>query len=129
MLGNSTYSQLPFSTLVNVAEILEASASFSVQGTMTIDDVIIGRLASASILGTANVDVLANVNRIPKAIDMMGEAHIHLTPTTVQTFIFYFNGTAKMEVNGKIAGEGWERVNPNTPEWQYNESSKWNKIN
>ena len=129
MLGNSTYSQLPFSTLVNVAEILEANASFSVQGTMTIDDVVIGRLASASILGTANVDVLTNVNRIPKAIDMMGEARMYLTPTVVQTFIFYFNGTAKMEVNGKIAGEGWERVNPNTPEWQYNKSSKWNKIN
>lgn len=129
MLGNSTYSELPFSTTINVAEILEGSASFLAEGTFTVGEVIIGRLAKANFEGVANLDVSAGVNRIPIKIDMLGEGRFTIVPTIVQTFIFYFEGTGKMEVNGTIAGEGWERVNPNTPEWQYNESSKWNKIN
>ena len=77
----------------------------------------------------ANVDVMAGVNRTPLAIDILGEATLRVSPSIVQTFIFYFEGTGKLEVSGEIAGEGWERINPDTPEWQYKESSKWNKIN
>ncbi len=129
MLGNSTYSQLPFSTVVNVAEVLEGSASFLAEGTMIIDDVIIGRLAKPSFLGEGSLDAMAGVNRIPESIDVFSTGDLRVNPTVIQTFIFYFEGTGKMEVSGKIAGEGWERINPNTPEWQYSKSSKWNKIN
>ena len=129
MLGLATYSELPFSTVVNVAEVLEGSASILAEGTFTVGEVIIGRLAKPSFLGVANVDVMAGVNRTPLAIDMLGEATLRVSPSIVQTFIFYFEGTGKLEVSGEIAGEGWERINPDTPEWQYKESSKWNKIN
>ena len=129
MLGLATYSELPFSTVVNVAEVLEGSASILAEGTFTVGEVIIGRLAKPSFLGVANVDVMAGVNRTPLAIDMLGEATVRVSPSIVQTFIFYFEGTGKLEVSGEIAGEGWERINPDTPEWQYKESSKWNKIN
>ena len=129
MLGLATYSELPFSTVVNVAEVLEGSASILAEGTFTVGEVIIGRLAKPSFLGVANVDVMAGVNRTPLAIDILGEATFRVSPSIVQTFIFYFEGTGKLEVSGEIAGEGWERINPDTPEWQYKESSKWNKIN
>lgn len=129
MLGLATYSELPFSTVVNVAEVLEGSASILAEGTFTVGEVIIGRLAKPSFLGVANVDVMAGVNRTPLAIDILGEATLRVSPSIVQTFIFYFKGTGKLEVSGEIAGEGWERINPDTPEWQYKESSKWNKIN
>lgn len=129
MLGNSTYSELPFSTTVNVAEILEGSASFLAEGTFTVGEIIIGKLAKANFEGVANLDVSAGVNRIVSNINMLGEATVRLHPSIVQTFIFYFDGTGKLEVSGEIAGEGWERINPDTPEWQYKESSKWNKIN
>jgi len=129
MLGLATYSELPFSTVVNVAEVLEGSASILAEGTFTVGEVIIGRLAKPSFLGVANVDVMAGVNRTPLAIDILGEATLRVSPSIVQTFIFYFEGTGKLEVSGEIAGEGWERINPDTPEWQYKESSKWNKIN
>jgi hypothetical protein len=129
MLGLATYSELPFSTVVNVAEVLEGSASILAEGTFTVGEVIIGRLAKPSFLGVANVDVMAGVNRTPLAIDILSEATLRVSPSIVQTFIFYFEGTGKLEVSGEIAGEGWERINPDTPEWQYKESSKWNKIN
>ena len=129
MLGLATYSELPFSTVVNVAEVLEGSASILAEGTFTVGEVIIGRLAKPSFLGVANVDVMAGVNRTTLAIDILGEATLRVSPSIVQTFIFYFEGTGKLEVSGEIAGEGWERINPDTPEWQYKESSKWNKIN
>jgi len=129
MLGNSTYSELPFSSTINVAEVLYGSASFLAEGTFTVGEVIIGKLAKPNFVGVANLDVSAGVNRIVSYIDMLGEANVRISPSVVQTFIFYFDGTGKLEVSGEIAGEGWERINPDTPEWQYKESSKWNKIN
>ena len=38
-------------------------------------------------------------------------------------------GEAYAEVFGEIAGSGWVRINPDSPEWDYEQSSDWNKIN
>ena len=129
MLGLATYSELPFSTVVNVAEVLEGSASILAEGTFTVGEVVIGRLAKPSFLGTDDLDVMGGVNRTPLAIEMFASGRLRVSPVIIQTFIFYFEGSGKLEVSGEIAGEGWERINPDTPEWQYKESSKWNKIN
>ena len=38
-------------------------------------------------------------------------------------------GEAYAEIFGEIAGSGWTRINPDTNEWNYEQSSDWNKIN
>ena len=39
------------------------------------------------------------------------------------------NGIATLVGNGNISGEGWVRIEPDTDEWDYKQSSDWNKIN
>ena len=38
-------------------------------------------------------------------------------------------GVATLVGSSEIAGEGWVRINPDTDEWDYKQSSDWNKIN
>ena len=37
-------------------------------------------------------------------------------------------GTAEITTDGTIAGSGWVRQNPDTPEWDMNKSQDWNQI-
>jgi len=37
-------------------------------------------------------------------------------------------GEAILKTDGTIAGSGWTRVNPDTPEWDMNQSQDWNQI-
>ena len=38
-------------------------------------------------------------------------------------------GISDVTVMSTIAGSGWVRQNPDTPEWDMTQSSDWNKIN
>jgi hypothetical protein len=61
----------------------------------------------AYITGEAFVDANANADWSSNA-DMIGEAILNTT--------------------GTIAGGGWVRQNPNTPEWDMDKSQDWNQI-
>ena len=37
-------------------------------------------------------------------------------------------GTAEITTDGTIAGSGWTRINPDTPEWDMKQSQDWNQI-
>ena len=37
-------------------------------------------------------------------------------------------GEAILNTDGTIAGSGWTRINPDTPEWDMNQSQDWNQI-
>ena len=37
-------------------------------------------------------------------------------------------GEALLNTDDNIAGSGWTRVNPDTPEWDMNKSQDWNQI-
>ena len=37
-------------------------------------------------------------------------------------------GEAILQIDGTIAGSGWTRINPDTPEWDMNQSQDWNQI-
>ena len=37
-------------------------------------------------------------------------------------------GEAILDTDGTIAGSGWVRQNPDTPEWDINKSQDWNQI-
>jgi len=45
----------------------------------------------------------------------------------------WFNGSniigeAILKTDGTIAGSGWTRINPDTPEWDMTQSQDWNQI-
>ena len=37
-------------------------------------------------------------------------------------------GEARLKTDGTIAGSGWTRINPDTPEWDMKQSQDWNQI-
>ena len=37
-------------------------------------------------------------------------------------------GEAILKTDGTIAGSGWTRINPDTPEWDMTQSQDWNQI-
>ena len=37
-------------------------------------------------------------------------------------------GEAILNTDGTIAGSGWTRINPDTPEWDITQSQDWNQI-
>ena len=37
-------------------------------------------------------------------------------------------GEAILTTDGTIAGSGWTRINPDTPEWDMTQSQDWNQI-
>ena len=37
-------------------------------------------------------------------------------------------GEAILNIDGTIAGSGWTRINPDTPEWDMTQSQDWNQI-
>ena len=37
-------------------------------------------------------------------------------------------GEAMLKANSTVAGSGWVRVNPDTPEWDMDKSQDWNQI-
>ena len=61
----------------------------------------------ASFVGEAILEANANANWSSNA-DMIGEAILDTT--------------------GTIAGSGWVRQNPDTPEWDMDKSQDWNQI-
>ena len=64
-----------------------------------------------------------------QTINIVGEAFLEANANA------YWNGGSSMigeayaDVLGEIAGSGWTRINPDTNEWDYKQSSDWNKIN
>ena len=64
-----------------------------------------------------------------KTINIIGEAFIKANANANWGGGASIIGEAYVNVFGEIAGSGWVRINPDTPEWDYEQSSDWNKIN
>ncbi len=62
-------------------------------------------------------------------VNILGEAIIRADANIVWAGDTFILGEADVTVMGTIAGSGWVRQNPDTPEWDYQQSSDWNKIN
>ena len=58
-----------------------------------------------------------------------GEATFEAKGGAIRYGVIDIEGNAYLITEGGINGSGWVRVAPNTPEWKYLQSSKWNKIN
>ena len=60
---------------------------------------------------------------------IVGEAILKANANAIWAGDTFILGTADVTVMGNIAGSGWTRINPDTPEWDVTQSSDWNKIN
>ena len=66
---------------------------------------------------------------LSQTINIVGEAFFKVNANANWSGRSSIIGEAYAEVFGEIAGSGWTRINPDTNEWDYKQSSDWNKIN
>ena len=62
------------------------------------------------------------------SINFVGEAIVNAEGNAIWNGGFGIIGESFVNVFGEIAGSGWARINPNTPEWDMDKSKDWNKI-
>ena len=63
-----------------------------------------------------------------QTINIVGEAFFDVNANASWNSGSSIIGEAYAEVFGEIAGSGWIRINPDSTEWDYQQSSDWNKI-
>ena len=80
------------------------------------------------ILAEAELEALGQRLRGSSAF-ITGEAFLETYGGAIRYANIQIKGEAFLFVTGGINGSGWVRVAPDTPEWDYLQSSKWNKIN
>ena len=81
-------------------------------------------------LKTGEVHILVDGRRLRNSYAFIeGEATFDARGGAIRYGVIDIEGNAYLVTEGGINGSGWVRVAPDTPEWQYLQSSKWNKIN
>ena len=127
MLGIKTYSESPMSTLGDIADLVGAFPKFTANAEL---DAFVGNLKGLgiNIVSTADLEGELDTN-LGAVVSLNAVANIHVNAGEIETGIANFNGVATLYARGGELGEGWVRIEPDTPEWKYNESSDWNKIN
>ena len=63
-----------------------------------------------------------------QTINIVGEAFFDANANAKWNGSSSITGEAYANVFGEIAGSGWVRINPDSTEWDYQQSSDWNKI-
>jgi len=63
-----------------------------------------------------------------QAISFIGEAFLEANANAKWNGDVSILGEAYADVFAHIAGSGWTRINPDSEEWDYQQSSDWNKI-
>ena len=127
MLGIKTYSESPMSTLGDIADLVGAFPKFTANAEL---DAFVGNLKGLgiNIVSTADLEAELDIN-IGAVVSLDAVANIHVNAGEIESALANFNGVATLYAKGGELGEGWVRIEPDTPEWKYNESSDWNKIN
>ena len=126
MFGITTFAGEPFSSLADIAEIVEGKAV--ILGTADLS-----ALGGIDLYGQANIYAIAELE--VDGIDQNGgKANITANAILIARAnhkvvgIAMIDGVATLIGKGGITGEGWVRVQPNTDEWDFKESSDGNKI-
>ena len=127
MLGIKTYSESPIATLGDIADLVGAFPKFTATADL---DAFGGDLKSIgiNIVSTADLEGELDTN-LGAVVSLNAVADIKVHAGEIETGLANFNGVATLYARGGELGEGWVRIEPDTPEWKYNESSDWNKIN
>ena len=63
-----------------------------------------------------------------QTISFIGEAFLEANANAKWSGDASILGEAYADVFANIAGSGWTRINPDSTEWDYQQSSDWNKI-
>ena len=63
-----------------------------------------------------------------QTINIVGEAFFDVNANANWNGSSSIIGEAYADVFSEIAGSGWTRINPDSTEWDYQQSSDWNKI-
>ncbi len=127
MLGIKTYSESPIATIGDIADLVGAFPKFTATAEL---DAFVGNLKGLgiNIVSTADLQGDLDVN-VGAVVSLNAVANINVHAGEIETGLANFNGVATLYAKGGELGEGWVRIEPDTPEWKYNESSDWNKIN
>ena len=127
MFGFTPFAGAPFSSLADIAEIVDGKAV--ILGTADLS-----ALGGIGLYGQANIYAIAEL--VADGIDQNGgkanitaNAILLARGNYIALGIAMIKGEATLVGKGGITGEGWVRVNPDTPEWDITQSSDWNKIN
>ena len=127
MLGIKTFSESPIATIGDIADLVGAFPKFT--GTAELDAFATNlKGLGINIVSTADLQGELDIN-IGAVVSLNAVADLHANAGEIETGIANFNGVATLYARGGELGEGWVRIEPDTPEWKYNESSDWNKIN
>ena len=126
MLGIDAFSTVAFSTLPDIAEIIDGEAVILATADLS-------ALGGYPKKGTTNIYAIADLEA--EGIDQNG-GKASITARAILLAkgnhkvigIAMIEGVATLVGSGGIAGEGWVRINPDTDEWDYKQSSDWNKI-
>ena len=128
MLGFQSLSESAISSLAeqNGNEVF-GEAIFEGEAFLTF---LAGKLKTGAldILATADLETLGRRLR-GSSVFMTGEAFLETYGGAIRYANIMIEGEAFLYVTGGINGSGWVRIAPDTPEWDYLQSSKWNKIN
>ena len=127
MLGITTFSGLSFSSLPDIAEIIDGEAVILATADLS-------TLGGKGLAGQANIYAIADLEA--EGIDQNGgkasitaRAILLAKASHKVVGVAMIEGVATLVGSSEIAGEGWVRINPDTDEWDYKQSSDWNKIN
>lgn len=128
MLGFQSLSEAALSTLTDdIGLEIFGKANFNTDAYLTF---LAGKLidGNVNILSTGELEVDGMRLRGSYAF-INSEAILDTKGGTIRSGIIDIEGNAYLLTEGGINGSGWVRVAPDTPEWKYLQSSKWNKIN
>jgi len=65
---------------------------------------------------------------IRQEVFITGEAIVKADANAIWNYSGNLVGEAILKTDGTIAGSGWTRINPDTPEWDMTQSQDWNQI-
>lgn len=127
MLGLKTYSEAPLSTIGDIADLVGAFPKFTAGADL---ETFTGNLKGLgiNIVSTSELEAELDVN-VGAVVNLNAVANIKIHAGEIETGVANLNGVATLYVRGGELGEGWVRVVPDEEEWDYKESSNWNKIN
>ena len=128
MLGFQSLSEAAISSLASQdGNEVFGEAIFNADAYLTF---LAGKLKTGEVHILSNGELEVDGRRLRNSYAFIeGEATFDARGGAIRYGVIDIEGNAYLVTEGGINGSGWVRVAPDTPEWQYLQSSKWNKIN
>ena len=128
MLGFQSLSEAAISSLAEQnGNLIDGIALFDADAYLTF---LAGKLKTGEVNILSNGELEVDGQRLRGLYAFIeGEANLDVRGGAIRYGVIDIEGNAYLVTTGGINGSGWVRIAPDTPEWKYLQSSKWNKIN